>query len=84
MIAGAQWNYQFSLVYSVTLNQDSLETSLVIRNTGPVNYDFQVLFHTYLAIDVSHARRGLERGANDCRIRTSQKRQSLGLRMLPL
>ncbi|KAL9606885.1 MAG: hypothetical protein Q9167_008134 [Letrouitia subvulpina] len=51
MIAGAQWNYQFSLVYSVTLNQDSLETSLVIRNTGPINYDFQVLFHTYLAID---------------------------------
>lgn len=48
-----KWPYQFGLTYSVTLSTDELETSLVVRNTGSTNYDFQVLFHTYLAVDVS-------------------------------
>lgn len=53
MIDSSKWNYSFNLTYSVTLSQDNLGTSLVVRNTGSSNYDFQVLFHTYLAIDVS-------------------------------
>ncbi|KAL8773197.1 MAG: hypothetical protein Q9209_001873 [Squamulea sp. 1 TL-2023] len=51
MLSDSKWDYQFNLTYSVTLSQDSLETSLVVRNTGSSNYDFQVLFHTYLAIN---------------------------------
>lgn len=53
MLADAQkWPYQFGLTYSVTLSSEELETSLVVRNTGSTNYDFHVLFHTYLAVDV--------------------------------
>ena len=48
-----KWPYPFGLTYSVTLSSDELETSLVVRNTGSKNYDFHVLFHTYLAVDVS-------------------------------
>ena len=48
-----KWPYQFGLTYSVTLSSNELETSLVVRNTGSTNYDFHVLFHTYLAVDVS-------------------------------
>ena len=49
----AKWPYQFGLTYSVTLSSNELETSLVVRNTGSTNYDFHVLFHTYLAVEVS-------------------------------
>ena len=50
----SEWkDYQFGITYSVTLSRDDLETSLVIRNTGDKVFDFQTLFHTYLAIDVS-------------------------------
>ncbi|KAL8787795.1 MAG: hypothetical protein Q9213_001982 [Squamulea squamosa] len=51
MLSDSKWDYQFNLTYSITLSQDSLETSLVVRNTGSSNYDFHVLFHTYLAIN---------------------------------
>ncbi|KAI4169229.1 MAG: hypothetical protein LQ343_005817 [Gyalolechia ehrenbergii] len=51
MIDSRNWEYSFNLTYSVTLSQDKLETSLVVRNTGASNYDFQVLFHSYLAVD---------------------------------
>lgn len=52
----SEWkNYQFGITYSVTLNRDDLETSLAIRNTGDKEWDFQTLFHTYLAVDVSIA-----------------------------
>ncbi|KAL8721269.1 MAG: hypothetical protein Q9225_002011 [Loekoesia sp. 1 TL-2023] len=51
MIDSHNWDYSFNLTYSVTLSQDNLETSLVVRNTGTSSYDFQVLFHSYLAID---------------------------------
>lgn len=53
MLSDSKWDYEFNLTYSVTLSQDSLETSLAVRNTGTSNYEFQVLFHTYLAVDVS-------------------------------
>ena len=64
MLSDNKWDYEFNLTYSVTLSQDSLETSLVVRNTGSSNYDFQVLFHSYLAIDVSevHTHRAVTRG----------------------
>lgn len=51
MIDSSNWDYPFNLTYSVTLSQDSLETSLVVRNTGASNYGFQVLFHSYLVVD---------------------------------
>ncbi|KAL8948891.1 MAG: hypothetical protein Q9222_004963 [Ikaeria aurantiellina] len=51
MLSNPGWDYHFNLTYSVTLSQDSLETSLAVRNTGSSNYEFQVLFHTYLAVD---------------------------------
>ncbi|KAL8994505.1 MAG: hypothetical protein Q9169_005534 [Polycauliona sp. 2 TL-2023] len=51
MLKDSKWDYDFNLTYSVTLSQDSLETSLTLRNPGTSNFDFQVLFHTYLAID---------------------------------
>ena len=53
MLESSNWDYSFNLTYSITLSQDTLETSLVVRNTGDSNYDFQLLFHTYLAVDVS-------------------------------
>lgn len=53
MLSDSKWDYQFGLTYSVTLSNEDLETSLVVRNTGEKTYGFQVLFHTYFQIDVS-------------------------------
>ena len=52
MVDTAKWPYQFALTYSVTLSPKDLETTLVVRNTGTSNFDFQTLFHTYLKVDV--------------------------------
>lgn len=50
----SEWkHYQFGVTYSVTLRKDELETSLAIRNTGTKEFEFQTLFHSYFAIDVS-------------------------------
>lgn len=46
------WPYKFGLVYSVTLTKGSLETSLQVQNQGEQNFDFQVLMHTYLSVEV--------------------------------
>lgn len=46
------WNHKFSLTYSVTLSTGELETTLVVRNVDSTTWDFKVLFHTYLKIDV--------------------------------
>ena len=46
------WPYQFGLVYSVTLTKGSLATSLQVQNQGEQNFDFQVLMHTYLSVEV--------------------------------
>lgn len=46
------WPYEFGLMYSVTLTKDTLETSLQVRNEGKQNFEFQVLMHTYLSIEV--------------------------------
>ena len=47
------WNHQFGLTYSITLSNGELETSLAVRNTGTTAWEFQVLLHTYLAVEVS-------------------------------
>ncbi|KAH8428509.1 D-hexose-6-phosphate mutarotase [Aspergillus melleus] len=56
------WAYDFGLVYSVTLTKEGLETSLQVQNKGSQNFDFQVLLHTYFAVeDISQIRvQGLE------------------------
>jgi glucose-6-phosphate 1-epimerase len=48
----SKWPYEFGLVYSVTLSREGLGTSLQVRNQGSENFEFQVLLHTYLAIEV--------------------------------
>ncbi|KAL2885840.1 Glucose-6-phosphate 1-epimerase [Ceratocystis lukuohia] len=47
----ALWPYTFGLIYSVTLNRESLTTSLVITNEGGEAFDCQMLLHTYLRVD---------------------------------
>ncbi|KAL2814255.1 galactose mutarotase-like domain-containing protein [Aspergillus granulosus] len=49
--ARSKWPYEFGLVYSVTLSREGLGTSLQVRNQGSENFEFQVLLHTYLAIE---------------------------------
>lgn len=46
------WPYEFGLVYSVTLARNTLETALEVRNEGQQNFEFQVLMHSYLNIEV--------------------------------
>lgn len=46
------WPYDFGLVYSVTLGKDSLETQLQVVNKGTRDFDFQILTHSYLNIEV--------------------------------
>lgn len=47
------WPYEFGLVYSVTLTKDALRTSLQVTNEGKENFEFQVLMHTYLSVEVN-------------------------------
>ena len=51
--ARSAWNHQFGLTYSITLSTGELYTSLAVSNTEGSAWDFQVLFHTYLRINVS-------------------------------
>lgn len=44
------WPYDFTLIFSVSLGSDTLETSLSITNPGNVAWDFQTLLHTYFYI----------------------------------
>ncbi|KAF7548018.1 hypothetical protein G7046_g8829 [Stylonectria norvegica] len=46
----ALWPYKFGLLYSVTLDRDSLNTTIVITNEGDVAFDFQTLLHTYFRV----------------------------------
>ncbi|KAK0734321.1 aldose-1-epimerase [Lasiosphaeria miniovina] len=47
----ALWPFAFSLIYGVTLNRDSLTTSLVVTNDDDKPFDCQVLLHTYLRVE---------------------------------
>ncbi|KAK9461478.1 galactose mutarotase-like domain-containing protein [Lipomyces oligophaga] len=44
------WSFDFTLIYTVTLDKTSLTSALTITNPGPVAWDFQTLFHTYFKI----------------------------------
>ena len=46
------WPYEFGLVYSVTLTPKRLETSLHVQNKGEKAFEFQVLLHSYLRVQV--------------------------------
>lgn len=46
----ALWPFTFGLIYSVTLNRESLTTSLVVTNDDDKPFDVQVLLHTYFRI----------------------------------
>ncbi|KAL4796750.1 class II aldolase/adducin N-terminal [Aspergillus venezuelensis] len=47
----SKWLYEFGLVYSVTLSPEGLGTSLQVRNQGEQSFEFQVLLHTYFAVE---------------------------------
>ncbi|KAF3915899.1 hypothetical protein AA313_de0203891 [Arthrobotrys entomopaga] len=47
----SKWGYNFNLIYSVKLTDDTLETKMVVQNAeAERSFDFNVLFHTYLRI----------------------------------
>lgn len=46
------WPYDFGLVYSVTLSKAGLRTMVNVRNEGKEPFEFQVLLHTYLRVNV--------------------------------
>ncbi|KAK2606384.1 hypothetical protein QQS21_003203 [Conoideocrella luteorostrata] len=46
----ALWPYKFGLLYSVTLDRESLNTTLVITNDGDESFDCQMLLHTYFNV----------------------------------
>lgn len=54
MITDLKWKGKFSLIYSVTLSTEDLETSIVVRNTGTENFSFKFLFHSYFRVNVSY------------------------------
>jgi glucose-6-phosphate 1-epimerase len=61
--AKAQWPYDFTLIYTVSLaSPNSVITGLSVENTDKKPFDFNVLFHTYFRIpDVVHVNvKGLE------------------------
>ncbi|CAM1510141.1 Fc.00g004760.m01.CDS01 [Cosmosporella sp. VM-42] len=52
--AKSQWPYKFGLLYSITLDCKSLNTTLVVTNEGDTAFEFQTLLHTYFRIkDIS-------------------------------
>lgn len=55
------WQYDFDLIYSVTLGKDGLQTMLRIHNKGKESFEFQTLLHTYFKIDV-------RTGSNVCNV----------------
>ncbi|CAN6674810.1 glucose-6-phosphate 1-epimerase [Trichomonascus vanleenenianus] len=48
--ARAAWPYDFSLVYTVVLQDNALVTKLTVDNTDSKPFEFNVLFHTYFRI----------------------------------
>ncbi|EXJ79368.1 hypothetical protein A1O3_08870 [Capronia epimyces CBS 606.96] len=69
-----KWPYEFGLVYSVTLEKNSLECQLHVQNKGDQPFDFQALFHTYLAVkDISKtAVKGLQSSPYVDKVRSAQ------------
>ncbi|KAJ3115051.1 hypothetical protein HK100_001473 [Physocladia obscura] len=51
------WPYDFKLIYTVTLTEDSLKSSLASHNTGSASFSFTSLFHSYFVVEnISNAR----------------------------
>lgn len=48
----SKWPFSFGLLYSVTLDRDSLNTTLVVTNDGDTPFECQTLMHTYLKVKV--------------------------------
>ncbi|KAG0097938.1 hypothetical protein BGZ93_001571 [Podila epicladia] len=46
------WPFDFSLVYTVRLTADNIETGLRVHNIGDRAFDFNALLHTYFLIPV--------------------------------
>ncbi|RVX72281.1 hypothetical protein B0A52_04485 [Exophiala mesophila] len=70
----AKWPYAFGLVYSVTLSKGKLETQLHVQNKGDQPFEFQALFHTYLAVKDIHKTTvsGLESASYVDKVRSAQ------------
>lgn len=50
----ALWPYDFDLIYSVTLEKNSLITAMVITNKDAKAFEFELLMHTYLRVKVCY------------------------------
>lgn len=46
------WPFDFSLVYTVSLTANNIETGLRVHNIGDRAFDFNTLLHTYFLIPV--------------------------------
>ena len=44
------WNYQFTLLYSITLTHTSLELKVGVENSGTNPFDFTILLHPYFSV----------------------------------
>ncbi|EXJ96207.1 hypothetical protein A1O1_01333 [Capronia coronata CBS 617.96] len=69
-----KWPYEFGLVYSVTLEKGRLECQMNVQNKGDQPFDFQCLFHAYLAVkDISKtAVKGLQSSPYVDKVRSAQ------------
>lgn len=47
------WPFSFGLIYSITLAQNELTTSILVINEGQSAWEFQTLMHTYFRVKVS-------------------------------
>lgn len=45
------WNHDFKLIYTITLQANTLKTNLEVHNTGASDFTFTTLLHTYLKVD---------------------------------
>lgn len=50
--AATHWPYKFNLIYSVTLNRESLTTNIIATNDDSESFECHVLLHTYLRVKV--------------------------------
>ena len=46
------WPFEFLILYTVELNQVELSTRLEVRNVGLEMFEWNVLLHTYLFVEV--------------------------------
>lgn len=44
------WDYRFTLLYTIILNQSNFSTELTIQNQDQLSFEYQCLFHNYFKI----------------------------------